>query len=109
MKIRTTLILCAAVFALAACSKAPTDAEVEDAVRSRIAADLERARMAMGMAGPKDPKKALDATIVVGEKTKQGDGSFSVIVTVKRPNLPSDTDTVRLLKGADGWVVAEKR
>ena len=94
---------CAALglcLALTACGDGPSDGDVKAAIRTQMKAVL-------GLFGNNAAaSNALNQLeIVVGDKTKQPDGSYAVIATIKKAGGYSDTETVIMLHGADGWVV----
>jgi len=116
MKFRTLLCLSALVVSLAACG-GPSDSEVQSAISTQLAQAMNLQKQLVNLAGSlfgqdtRENSRKIDSTlagarILVGDKNKLADGSYSVVVTVKM-NDESHTSTVRMIKAADGWVIQE--
>lgn len=118
MIFRTLLPALAAALLLAAC--APSDGEVEKAVRADLASQVRGEKTVLslfhtltGQGGGQgeveaETQKTLDAAVIgVGKKTEQSDGSYIAVVTVALPGRTATTRNVKLLKAKDGWIVAE--
>jgi len=105
------------VLILAACGgdAGPSDADVARAAKDHLvkalAAQQPMTRLALGEAGAKAQLDKMTAEVqsmdvAVGQKVKQQDGSYSVTVTFRK-DQNSKVQTLKLLKGADGWVAAD--
>ncbi|EKV32887.1 hypothetical protein C882_1725 [Caenispirillum salinarum AK4] len=117
--------VCAMTLVLAACG-GPSDSDVQDAVRAAVEAEFNenmelgqdlgqlmsggrntplQARMA---AEQEKARKMLDGMEVdVGNVTENSDGTYTAVVTLTFPGGDTNTDTVTLMEGAEGWVVKE--
>lgn len=118
MKLKALLPTLAAALLLAAC--APSDGDVEKAVRADLANQVRGEKTVLslfhtltGQGGGQgeveaETQKTLDAAVIgIGKKTEQPDGSYIAVVTVALPGHTATTSNVKLLKARDGWIVAD--
>lgn len=113
MKRLSILSACLCLSALlTACGGGPSDSEIEKAVMAKMAESQRAMASAMsilpggGGATQEMERRVAAAKVEAGKKTEQQDGSYSVVVTVTVDGQPN-TKSIRLIKGSDGWAVAD--
>lgn len=97
---------------LTACGGGPSDSEIEKAVKAKMAESQRAMASAMsilpgsGGATQEMERRVAAAKVEAGKKTEEQDGSYNVVVTVTIDGQPN-TNSIRMIKGSNGWVVAD--
>ena len=97
---------------LTACGGGPSDSDVEQAIKAKMAESQRTMASAMsilpggGGATQEMERRVAAAKVEAGKKTEQQDGSYDVVVTITVDGKPT-TKAIRMIKGSDGWAVAD--